>query len=149
MTGSVEAAFYKWLALSIGITDRPLLRVVGDPSVADIRNDAAILFFQSLPPPTRSRSAAATLHSFVPDCPSIAFPFRVSPDGAGGTGIDASRKRRCGGPFFSVEMANLIEGYSVPCLMDVKIGVRIYGDDATAEKKQRMIQKAQVMMMIV
>ncbi|KAJ1822220.1 hypothetical protein LPJ60_002158 [Coemansia sp. RSA 2675] len=40
-------------------------------------------------------------------------------------------------------LENLTAGYEKPCIMDVKIGSRIYDIDATPEKAERMLKKAQ------
>eukprot|EP00914_Ancora_sagittata_P005626 GHVO01011480.1.p1 GENE.GHVO01011480.1~~GHVO01011480.1.p1 ORF type:complete len:183 (+),score=27.70 GHVO01011480.1:3-551(+) len=39
-------------------------------------------------------------------------------------------------------MENLVWQLKSPCVMDIKLGTRLYGDDATAEKRRKMVQKA-------
>jgi 1D-myo-inositol-tetrakisphosphate 5-kinase/inositol-polyphosphate multikinase len=38
-----------------------------------------------------------------------------------------------------IKMENLLAGYSKPCAMDIKMGTRSYDDNATPEKKAKMI----------
>lgn len=45
-------------------------------------------------------------------------------------------------PRFYVELQDLTQGYHFPCVMDCKIGVRHYDDDASPEKRRRHILKA-------
>ncbi|KAJ2722041.1 hypothetical protein GGI07_003575 [Coemansia sp. Benny D115] len=39
-------------------------------------------------------------------------------------------------------LENLVCGFEKTCIIDIKIGTRLYGDDATPEKQRRMEQKA-------
>ncbi|KAG9317957.1 hypothetical protein JVU11DRAFT_9 [Chiua virens] len=39
-------------------------------------------------------------------------------------------------------LQNLLHGYRKPCVLDVKLGTILYGQDASEEKKARMIKKA-------
>ena len=41
-------------------------------------------------------------------------------------------------------LENLIVGYTKPCVMDLKLGIRLYDDNANEEKKARMIKQASV-----
>ncbi|KAJ3226623.1 hypothetical protein HK099_004503 [Clydaea vesicula] len=42
-----------------------------------------------------------------------------------------------------VVLENLLKNYSHPCIIDIKIGTRLYGEAASEEKKQRMEYQAQ------
>ncbi|KAG8217054.1 hypothetical protein J3R82DRAFT_4938 [Butyriboletus roseoflavus] len=45
-------------------------------------------------------------------------------------------------PSQSLVLQNLLYGYRKPCVLDVKLGTVLYDDDASEEKKARMIKKA-------
>lgn len=45
-------------------------------------------------------------------------------------------------PTGSLVMEDLVANYTYPCIMDIKVGVRHYDDDASAEKRARHIRKA-------
>eukprot|EP00916_Digyalum_oweni_P015620 GHVL01025644.1.p1 GENE.GHVL01025644.1~~GHVL01025644.1.p1 ORF type:complete len:290 (-),score=41.50 GHVL01025644.1:40-909(-) len=49
---------------------------------------------------------------------------------------------RLNGDVCDISMENLVSGMTSPCVLDIKMGKRLYGDDATPEKQQRMIKKA-------
>eukprot|EP01069_Polyplicarium_translucidae_P009068 Polyplicarium_translucidae@DN3285_c0_g1_i7.p2 len=53
------------------------------------------------------------------------------------TGPDGRGSSTC-----EVEMENLVYSLLRPCVMDIKVGTRLYGDDATPEKQRKMIDKA-------
>ncbi|KAJ1670289.1 hypothetical protein EV182_008305, partial [Spiromyces aspiralis] len=38
---------------------------------------------------------------------------------------------------------NLLNGFAKPCVMDIKLGTRLYDDTASPEKRARMIKKSQ------
>ncbi|TPX35433.1 hypothetical protein SmJEL517_g02123 [Synchytrium microbalum] len=42
-----------------------------------------------------------------------------------------------------VVLENLVEPYIKPCIADIKVGTRLYGEDATSAKKERMEYQAQ------
>lgn len=44
---------------------------------------------------------------------------------------------------YSVELADLCDGYKYPCVMDIKMGTKLYDDFASDEKKEKMRQKAE------
>ncbi|KAL2920189.1 hypothetical protein HK105_200256 [Polyrhizophydium stewartii] len=39
-------------------------------------------------------------------------------------------------------MGDVLDGFERPCIADIKLGVRLYGDEATAEKRERMEHQA-------
>ena len=45
-------------------------------------------------------------------------------------------------PAQTLVLQNLLHGYRKPCVLDVKLGTVLYDEDASEEKKARMIQKA-------
>ena len=42
-----------------------------------------------------------------------------------------------------IKMENLTLPFANPCIMDCKVGIRLYGNDANDSKKQRMIEQAE------
>lgn len=83
--------------------------------------------------PTVGAAADAPSPSGAADAPADASAVpparvpRVSPD------VD---------PTGSLVMEDLVASYTYPCIMDIKVGVRHYDDDASAEKRARHIRKA-------
>ncbi|KAL1915206.1 uncharacterized protein VTP21DRAFT_7482 [Calcarisporiella thermophila] len=57
-----------------------------------------------------------------------------------GLPLDADNGLKSGEVYICME--NLVAGFKKPCLMDLKIGTRLYDDDASEEKKARMQQQA-------
>ena len=46
-------------------------------------------------------------------------------------------------PKQTLVLDNLTHGFTKPCILDVKLGTVLYGEDASPEKKQRMIRTAE------
>lgn len=139
ITGLTEAVFYKWVALSSGCADRPELRLIDNSNMVfdqETHSNAAGWFFEALPTPTTDTTSARELLSLIPLAESIEVPLCHSAM----TCAQPSYSNR----LYTVEMKNLIYGSQQPCVMDLKLGVRMYGDDASEEKRQRMILKALV-----
>ncbi|KAJ3300488.1 hypothetical protein HDU76_006075 [Blyttiomyces sp. JEL0837] len=47
-------------------------------------------------------------------------------------------------PTLCIKIENLLYGFDHPCIIDVKIGTRLYGDDADMEKRKRMEEQAEI-----
>ena len=43
-----------------------------------------------------------------------------------------------------VKIENLLQGFREPSILDLKLGTRLYGDDATSQKKAQMIKTASI-----
>lgn len=120
-----EAMFYWWVSATEGNIK---FRVT--PSSRDTAPetfDTLVSQFKSLTPQHIASTAAMfkKLQVLIPKCVSIGLPFDGNPNGP-----------------YHVEMENLLDRFHQPCVMDLKMGVRMYADNATFEKRQRMIHKA-------
>lgn len=121
-TSPSEAAFYVWIATQGTSHEQPEFRPLTCSATKTV-----IDFLNALPPPPLNapEGQCQTLLRYIPHCCAVAI------------NSNCSTVRNC-----YVEMENLIRDLRTPCMMDMKVGLRMYGDDATEEKKQRMIDKA-------
>lgn len=53
------------------------------------------------------------------------------------------------GRSFHVDMENLLNQFRKPAIMDMKMGIRMYADNATPQKRLRMMQKAAVTVVLL
>ncbi|KIJ63405.1 hypothetical protein HYDPIDRAFT_92519 [Hydnomerulius pinastri MD-312] len=72
----------------------------------------------------------------------IADPSVDVEAGAIPTIIPTTDRNGTHGPSQTLVLENLIHGYCKPCILDVKLGTVLYDEDATEEKKARMIKTA-------
>ena len=122
-----EAAFYWWAnALnkqpSIPLT---ILSEKENYSKGEVL-ECAERFKESVPfCPLESIPMLEKLSQLIPLCKSLGLPLQHTE-----------------GRAYSVEMENLLLKFKHPCVMDIKMGTRMHGDNASSEKRERMIRKS-------
>lgn len=113
-------------------------------SVRDIKNhDAGLHLLRSwIPKFFGLLSLVGELADPTAEVVGGALPAIVPTPGLQGTPGDANGTTSSNMPGHTLVLQNLLYGYRKPCILDVKLGTVLHDEDASEEKKARMIKKA-------